>query len=94
MTAPLIGINGPLLDDNQQQVVDVLTQALELAKAGEINTVGVLACFKSGYASVMGGTDAGSLNLAADDLKRKILDNVTGSAKTLATKSRLLRVRP
>lgn len=91
MTAPLIGINGPILDDSQKQVVEVLEQALELARAGEINTVGVLACFKSGYASVHGGTDAGSLNLACDDLKRKILNDVTGSAKTVAAHSRILR---
>lgn len=91
MTAPLIGINGPILDENQQNIVELLQQALDEAKAGNIQTVGVLACFKDGYATVLWGTDAGSLNLACDDLKRKILDSVTGSAKTVATHSRILR---
>jgi hypothetical protein len=70
-----------LLNEAQQDCVDKLEQALDQARKGRIFTVGIVACFKSGYASTIGGTDAGSLNLGCDSLKRKILDSVEGESE-------------
>jgi hypothetical protein len=65
-----------LLDENQQDCVTKLREALEQAEAGKVLTCGIVLCFKSGYASTIAGYDAGSLNLGCDSLKKKILANV------------------
>ena len=69
------------LTDAQKDCVDKLRETLEQAEAGRVYTVGIVVCFKSGYAHVIGGTDAGSLNLGCDSLKRKILDSVEGDSE-------------
>ena len=69
----------PVLTDDQQRCVHVLKEALEQAEAGNIDTIGVVACMKGGYASAMGGSRAGDLALGALDLQQKILEATRGA---------------
>lgn len=65
------------LSDAQQDCLDKLQEVLEQAEAGNVYTVGIVVCLKSGFATTIGGTDAGSLNLGLDALKQRILARVT-----------------
>ena len=80
-----------MLDESQRACVDLLEEALEQARDGKIDAVGIVVCMKGGFASVMAGKRAGDLNLGCDDLKRKILDAVTGG--NVAKPSSILKVR-
>ncbi len=64
------------LTDNQKACVDLLSEALDEAKRGMIETIGIVACMKTGYATVMAGSRAGDLNMGCDSLKRKIINAV------------------
>jgi hypothetical protein len=64
------------LNDDQIEVVDLLKEALAQALEGNVSSVAVIACMKTGYATVMAGRQAADLNLGCDSLKRKILDAV------------------
>ena len=64
------------LTEAQQDCVDKLAEALDQAKRGTVNSMALVLCMKTGYAAVMGGRDAASLNLGLDSLKRKILEEV------------------
>lgn len=67
----------PTLNDQQQDCVDKLREALAEAERGEVYTVGIVLCLKTGFATTIGGTDAGSLNLGLDAMKQRILQRVT-----------------
>ena len=70
------------LSSDQIQIVDILKEVLSQALEGGISTIGIIVCLDDGFATVMGGTAAGALNLGCDDMKRKILEAVTaGGAK-------------
>jgi len=73
----IIGANK--LTEDQVQIVEILKETLAQALEGRINTIGIIACMDGGFASVMGGSNAGGLNLGCDELKAKILDAVIGS---------------
>lgn len=75
MQKPILLSSSPLTDD-QLACVDLLSEALEQAKAGVISSVGIAVCMNKGYATVMAGSQAADLNLACDLLKKKILDAV------------------
>jgi hypothetical protein len=77
------------LTDAQQACVDLLEEALGEAKRGMIHTVGIVACMKSGYGSVMAGSQAADLNLGCDSLKKKILAAVEDDGN----RARVARVR-
>ena len=69
---------------------ETLAQALE----GNFTTIGIVVCMQEGFASVMAGRDAGSLNLACDDLKYKIHAAVTeGTKERQSRRSSLLKLR-
>jgi len=72
---PIILPNQPLTD-GQQDCVDKLRETLEAAERGLVHTVGIVACMKTGYGAVIGGTNAAELNLGLDSLKRTILDHL------------------
>lgn len=78
---PAILLNAPkaILTEGQQAVVELLEQTIEQARMGGINSIGIVVCMKSGYATVMAGTQAADLNLGCDSLKKKILDAVENS---------------
>ena len=71
------------LSEAQQACVDLLEETLIEAKKGAIETIGIIACLKSGYASVMAGSNASSLNLGCDSMKKKILDAVEGPRSSI-----------
>ncbi len=64
------------LTETQQDCVYKLKEALEQAERGTVNSMALVLCMKTGYAAVMGGTNAAELNLGLDSLKRKILEEV------------------
>lgn len=72
------------LTEEQQAVITLLEEALREAKAGHINSIGIIACMPTGFASVMAGKQAGDLYLGAGDMQRKILDAVTGGNRAKA----------
>jgi hypothetical protein len=69
------------LSDQQLDCIDKLAQCLEEAKKGNVFTVGIVVCMKMGFATTIGGTDAGSLNLGCDALKQRILENVVDEGR-------------
>jgi hypothetical protein len=64
------------LTENQQECVDKLREVLEEAERGNINTIGIVCCMKTGFGATMAGTDAAQLNLGLDSLKAAILDRI------------------
>lgn len=78
------------LTEGQQACVDLLRESLAEAERGNISTIGIIACMKTGYATVMAGTQAADLNMGCDSMKRKILDAVENNKP----RSNLLRARP
>jgi hypothetical protein len=71
------------LNDNQQACVELLQDALNEAKAGNIKAAAMVICLENGWATVFAGNPPGDLNLGLDDLKRKILDAVVGPKKSI-----------
>ena len=76
MTKSILLPNTVNLTDAQADCVEKLEEALEQARDGNVNSIGIVLCMRKGYASTVGGTDAAELNLGLDSLKRKILDGV------------------
>lgn len=76
MTKPILLSPTPLNED-QLDCLGKLEECLEEAKKGNIYTVGIVVCLKNGFATTIGGSDAGSLNLGCDALKQRILERVT-----------------
>ena len=72
MTNKPILLGLPSLSESQQACVDLLRETLNEAEAGNIHTIGIVVCMKTGYATVMAGAAAGDLNLGCDSLKNKI----------------------
>lgn len=72
MSTPIILGTKPL-DPIQQSCVELLEEALEQARSGNVFAVGVALCMRGGFASVLAGKEAAELNLACDALKQKIL---------------------
>ena len=81
MTAPIILAK---LTPAQQDCVDILEEVLAEARKGNINTLGIIACMKKGYAHTMCGSNASDLNLGLDSLKQAVLKAVEKPVKFLA----------
>jgi hypothetical protein len=73
----------PKLSEDQIAVIELCKETLAQALAGEITSVGIVACMKGGYAHVMAGRQAADLNMGCDSLKLAILETVekAGSQK-------------
>ena len=71
-SSPIIFPPTKPLAEGQQACVDVLTDALEEAVKGRINSVALVVCMDGGIATVMAGKNGGALNIGCDDLKHKI----------------------
>ena len=84
-----------LLQCSPQQLdcIDKLAQCLEEAKKGNVFTVGIIVCMKMGFATTIGGTDAGSLNLGCDALKQRILENVVDEGRVKGGSVGIIRGR-
>lgn len=72
MNDNLIMPKGVVLGQNERDCVEVLTDALDEATRGRINSVALVVCMDAGIATVMAGKNGGALNLGCDDLKLKI----------------------
>ena len=60
------------LGEHEKDCVEILSDALEEATKGRINSVALVVCMDDGIATVMGGKNGGALNIGCDDLKKKI----------------------
>lgn len=88
----MIKIIGKPMDKDQAAIVDLIKETLAQALEGNFTTIGIVVCMKDGFASVMSGRDAGSLNLACDDLKYKIHAAVTeGTEERQSRRSSILK---
>lgn len=76
----IIGAEGKLTQD-QVAVIDLLKEALAQALAGNVTSIGIVACMAKGYATVMAGRQASDLNMGCDSLKKKILDRVEAAGE-------------
>lgn len=81
------------LNESQKAVVDLLEETLKEARKGNIFSIGVVVCMKSGYAHVMAGTQAADLNMGCDSLKRAILETVENAGVEKMTRSNIIRVK-
>lgn len=76
----LIGLKAPLTED-QKAVIEICKETLAQALEGNISSIAIVACMKSGYATVMAGRQAADLNMGADSLKAKILNAVESAGE-------------
>ena len=92
MSGPkLITPNQPLSDD-QIAIVEMIKELLALCLEGKISTVGIVGCREDGFFTAMRGRQAADLNLACDELKKRILDEVLdGTAERNTRRSAILR---
>ena len=79
------------LTENQAACVELIHQALEMAEEGKVESVCMVVCMPNGWATVMAGARAGDLNLGCDDIKAKILAEVTGG--NVKPRSNIIKVR-
>jgi hypothetical protein len=91
MTSPII-LNKPL-DEYQQAVVDMLTDALEEAMKGRISTCGMVACMDDGVAPIMAGRNAGGLLLGILQLQENIRVEVFEKGNIAKKRSHIVRAR-
>lgn len=89
--APII--TRPKLNDSQVAAIDLLKEALAEALEGRVYGAGIVLCMDGGWATVMCGNRPGDLNLGCDDLKRKIIDAVTGGNVAKPKPSNILKAR-
>lgn len=75
-TGPKIIGMKPKLSQDQLAVVEIIKETLAQALEGNISSIGIIACMKGGYATVISGKQAADISLGCDSLKRKILDAV------------------
>jgi hypothetical protein len=68
------------MNDASDACISLLEQVLADAKAGNITTVGVVACGPADFGAQIAGPDARSVNLGLDVLKQKIISAVTQPA--------------
>lgn len=88
--------SGVTLTLEQQSCVDLLTDALEEAMKGRINSLAIVVCMEEGIATVMAGKNGGALNIGCDNLKHKIhaaMFEDGNVARKAAGKPTILRVR-
>ena len=80
MTKPnIIGMMPKLhkpLSEDQKAVIEIAKELLAQALEGEISSIGIVACMKSGYATIVAGRQAADLYMGAGSLQRKIMDKV------------------
>ena len=85
MTAKIVTPPKPLTQD-QIDIVEMIKELLALCLEGQITTVGIVGCRESGFFSAMRGRQAADLNLACDELKKRILDEVLDTTTERATR--------
>ena len=92
MTKPTIITQPKLLTEEQLAIVDMIKELLALSLEGKITTVGIVGCREEGFFSAMRGRQAADLNLACDELKKRILEEVlSGTAERQTRRSSIIR---
>ncbi len=71
----IIGLK-PKLSEDQMAVIDVCKETLAQALEGNISSIGIIACMKAGYATIISGRQAADLYMGCSSLQRKILNKV------------------
>jgi hypothetical protein len=71
----IIGMK-PKLSQDQLAVIDICKETLARALEGDISSIGIVACLKGGYATVVAGKQASDLFMGCASLQRKILSKV------------------
>lgn len=71
----------PKLSEDQIAVIEICKETLAQALSGEISSIGIVACMKNGYATVLAGRQAADLHMGAGSLQRKILNAVEQSGE-------------
>lgn len=91
-------MNGPKLitpnklSDDQVEIVDMIKELLALCLEGKITTIGIVGCREDGFFTAMRGRQAADLNLACDELKKRILEEVLDTTAERSTRrSSILR---
>jgi hypothetical protein len=86
---------GAVLDAEQQQCVEALTDALDEAMKGRISSLALVVCMDDGMAPILCGKNAGGLNLGLDQLKEQIRCAIfeDGNVAARQKKSSILRVK-
>ena len=80
------------LSEDQIDIVEMIKELLALCLEGKISTVGIVGCREDGFFTAMRGRQAADLNLACDELKKRILDEVLdGTAERNTRRSAILR---
>ncbi len=92
MTGPKIIQPNKGLSEDQIDIVDMIKELLALCLEGKISTIGIVGCREDGFFTAMRGRQAADLNLACDELKKRILDEVLdGTAERQTRRSAILR---
>lgn len=68
----------PMLSPAQQDCIEVLEKALASAKAGDINSLVLVAVGPADFGVAFAGSDAPRMNLGLDAAKQTILQRTTG----------------
>lgn len=82
-----------ILSEDQLACIDLLEEALEQVREGNINTLAVVACMEGGFASVMAGRRAGDLYMACGELQQRILAEVMGGNVQKPKKSSIIQLK-
>lgn len=92
MTGPKIVTPPKPLSQDQIAIVDMIKELLALCLEGQITTIGIVGCREEGFFTAMRGRQAADLNLACDELKKRILDEVLDTTTERQTRrSSILR---
>lgn len=92
MTGPTLITPPKPLSKEQIEIVDMIKELLAIALEGKITTIGIVGCREEGFFSAMRGRQAADLNLACDELKKRILDEVLDTTTERQTRrSSILR---
>lgn len=81
----LIGVK-PKLSEDQIAVIEICKETLAQAIEGSISSIGIVACMKKGYATVVAGRQASDLFMGAGSLQKKILDAVEAAGAETTTR--------
>jgi hypothetical protein len=69
----------PKLTEDQIAVIELCKETLAQALEGNITSIGIVACMKTGYAPVVAGRQAADLYMGCGSLQKVILERVERS---------------
>lgn len=93
MTSPIIIGAKPDLSKDQADCVAVLKDALEVAESGEVDSLVIVVCMRSGFGHHIAGRRAADLNLGLDTVKAEIVETVRAGPKPERKRSSIVHAR-